>query len=80
MDRHHAVELRHNLFDDGGRTRRHDGDAADRVILGDISHRQAFDVVATRCEHARDARKHTGLVRHGNGERMTLFQTFLDVH
>ena len=45
-----------DLVDHGGRPDGDDGDAADRVVLGDVGHGQAVDIVAARGEQAGDPR------------------------
>ncbi len=54
VHRHQPFKLRVDLVDHRGRAVGDDGDAADRVVFGDVGHGQAVDIVAARGEQPGD--------------------------
>ncbi len=80
MNRHQPIELRDDLVDHLGRAVRDDGDATDRMIMRDVRHRQAVDIISARGEQAGDASKDTRLVGDRQRQDVPLAIFFLYVH
>ena len=76
MHRHHAFELVLDLLDDGGRSRGHDGDAADMGLVLGFRDGERLDVVAAPGEQADDPGEHARLVVDDDGQRMGFGRRF----
>ena len=67
MNWHQAIQLGFDLLNHHGCSAGHDGDSRQLVLVVDLGHRQAGDIIAAAGEEADHPRQNAGLIGHQNG-------------
>ncbi len=80
VDRHEPFQLCMDLVDHRRRAIGYDRDPADSVVLRNVGHSQAVDVITARSEQPGDLRQYASFIVNGDGQDVPLCLGSCNLH